>query len=139
MKDADCIHFLQWALSRLGFRWAVFRRVRGPVCKRLGGRMTEQGLKELSDYRALLEKHPEESGGGSTACAGSASRASTGTRGCGAGWRRSCCTSRSGKPWRAASPGCASGEEPYTLALMFALGETPRRRAPEILVTDADP
>jgi len=32
MKDADCIDFLEWALPRLGMRWAGFRRVRGQVC-----------------------------------------------------------------------------------------------------------
>jgi chemotaxis methyl-accepting protein methylase len=37
------------------------------------------------------------------------------------------------------SAGCASGEEPYTLALMFAFGETPKRCEPAILATDADP
>ena len=37
------------------------------------------------------------------------------------------------------SAGCASDEELYTLALMFALSETPQRCAPEILATDADP
>ncbi len=37
------------------------------------------------------------------------------------------------------SAGCASGEEPYTLALMFALGETPKSGESGILATDADP
>jgi len=37
------------------------------------------------------------------------------------------------------SAGCASGEEPYTLALMFALGDTPKNCVPDILATDADP
>ena len=54
VKDADCIHFLQWALPRLGLRWAGFRRVRGQVCKRLRRRLAALGLKDLSDYRALL-------------------------------------------------------------------------------------
>ena len=37
------------------------------------------------------------------------------------------------------SAGCASGEEPYTLALMCAFGEVPANIKPEILATDADP
>ena len=55
MKDADCIHFLQSALPQLGLRWAGFRRVRGQVCKRLRRRLAALSLKDLSDYRALLE------------------------------------------------------------------------------------
>jgi chemotaxis methyl-accepting protein methylase len=34
---------------------------------------------------------------------------------------------------------CASGEEPYTLALMFAFGAMPTHRTPEIVAFDADP
>jgi chemotaxis protein methyltransferase CheR len=37
------------------------------------------------------------------------------------------------------SAGCASGEGPYTLALMFALGDAPMHCEWEILATDADP
>ena len=44
MKDADCTRFLQWALPRLGLRWAGFRRVRSQVCKRLGRRIAEPGF-----------------------------------------------------------------------------------------------
>jgi len=145
VKDADCIHFLQWALPRLGFRWAGFRRVRGQVCKRLGRRMTELGLKELSDYRALLEKHSEEWRQLDGLCRISVSRF---YRDQGV-WRwlerelpheleRQALT-RGEFRLRIWSAGCASGEEPYTLALMFALGETPKRYEPAILATDADP
>jgi chemotaxis protein methyltransferase CheR len=45
---------------------------------------------------------------------------------------------RGGSRLRIWSAGCASGEEPYTLALLFAFGERPRDQAPEILATDAD-
>jgi chemotaxis protein methyltransferase CheR len=37
------------------------------------------------------------------------------------------------------SAGCASGEEPYSLALLFAFGEMQTDQGPEILATDADP
>ena len=145
VKDADCTEFLQWALPRLAMRWPGFRRVRGQVCKRLGRRMAELGLKESAEYRALLETDPEEwmrlDG-----YAGSASPASTGTRGCGGCWSaRSSPSGRAGTAARRAnrlriwSAGCASGEEPYTLALLFAFGETLSDCPPEILATDADP
>ena len=55
MKDTDCVHFLQWALPKFRLRWPGFRRVRGQVCKRLSRRLTALGLKDLSEYRALLE------------------------------------------------------------------------------------
>ena len=60
MKDADCTDFLQWALPRLRMRWGGFRRVRGQVCKRLARRIVDLGLKDLSEYRALLETHADE-------------------------------------------------------------------------------
>ena len=60
VKDAECIHFLQWSLPRLGLRWAGFRRVRGQVCKRLRRRLAVLGLRDLWDYRALLETDAAE-------------------------------------------------------------------------------
>ena len=145
MKDADCIHFLQWALPRLGLRWAGFRRVRGQVCKRLRRRLAALGLKDLSDYRALLEADAAEWRQLDGLCRVSVSRF---YRDQGV-WR---CLERDLLPQLAVqasargetrlriwSAGCASGEEPYTLALMFALGDTPKSGEPEILATDADP
>ena len=150
MKDADCIHFLQWALPRLGLRWAGFRRVRGQVCKRLRRRLAALGLRELSDYRALLAADTADTA--DTAewrqldglCRVSVSRF---YRDQGV-WR---CLERELLPRLAVqaaargetrlriwSAGCASGEEPYTLALMFAFGEIPKNCEPEILATDAD-
>ena len=54
MKDADCREFLDWALPRLGFRRAGFRRVRGQVRKRLARRLDELGLADLEAYRSRL-------------------------------------------------------------------------------------
>lgn len=145
MNDADCIHFLQWSLPRLGLRWAGFRRVRGQVCKRLRNRLAVLGLKELSDYRALLEADAVEWRQLDRLCRVSVSRF---YRDQGV-WR---CLERELLPQLAVqasvrgetrlriwSAGCASGEEPYTLALLFALGDMPKSREPEILATDADP
>jgi chemotaxis protein methyltransferase CheR len=144
VNDTDCTHFLQWALPRLGFRWAGFRRVRGQVCKRLGRHLAVLGLKDLSDYRALLEAESAEWRQLDGLCQISVSRF---CRDQGI-W---ICLEREllprlaeqlvarGEPrLRIWSAGCASGEEPYTLALMFALGDTPKSCEPEILATDAD-
>ncbi len=148
MKDADCIHFLQWALPRLGLRRAGYRRVRGQVCKRLRRRLAALGLKDLSDYRALLAVDAADAAEWrqfDRLCRVSVSRF---YRDQGV-WR---CLEREllpqlvaqaavrgGARLRIWSAGCASGEEPYTLALMFALGDTLKSGEPEILATDADP
>jgi chemotaxis protein methyltransferase CheR len=60
MKDEFCIGFLQWALPHLHMRWPGFRKVRGQVCKRLGRRLDELGLHDLKSYRMYLENNPLE-------------------------------------------------------------------------------
>jgi chemotaxis protein methyltransferase CheR len=60
MKDAECVAFLQWALPRLHLRWAGFRRVRKQVCKRVERRMKELGLPDPDSYRSYLEAHADE-------------------------------------------------------------------------------
>jgi chemotaxis protein methyltransferase CheR len=60
MKDKSCICFLQWALPHLHMRWPGFRKVRGQVCKRLGRRLDELGLHDLKSYRMHLENNPLE-------------------------------------------------------------------------------
>ena len=60
MKDDACICFLQWALPHLHMRWPGFRKVRGQVCKRLARRLAELGLADLNSYRIYLENHPLE-------------------------------------------------------------------------------
>jgi chemotaxis protein methyltransferase CheR len=57
--DAE-VEFLQWALPRLGLRWAGFRRVRGQVRRRVRRRVAALGLEDLDAYRAYLDAHPEE-------------------------------------------------------------------------------
>ena len=60
MKDKSCICFLQWALPHLHMRWPGFRKVRGQVCKRLGRRLDELNLHDLKSYRVHLENNPLE-------------------------------------------------------------------------------
>jgi chemotaxis protein methyltransferase CheR len=54
------VEFLQWALPRLGLRWAGVRRVRGQVRRRVRRRVAALGLEDLDAYRAYLEAHPKE-------------------------------------------------------------------------------
>ena len=145
MNDTECVGFLQWALPRLGMRWAGFRRVRGQVCKRLARRLSLVGLRSLADYRALLEADPAEWSQIDGLCRISISRF---YRDRGVWWDlqhrllpslAAQALARGETRLRIWSAGCASGEEPYTLALMFALGAVSPACEPEIIATDADP
>jgi chemotaxis protein methyltransferase CheR len=143
MTDADCVSFLQWALPRLGRRWAGYRKVRRQVCRRVQRRARQLGLDSLADYRRHLEHD-------------------------GAEWRQldaltnitisrfyrdravfaflqsdvlptlAATATESVRAW---SAGCASGEEAYTLAIIWQLAIAPGRpgRQLQILATDIDP
>jgi len=60
MKDAKCIQFLQRALPRLHMRWPGFRKVRRQVCKRINRRVSELRLNDIESYREYLQVHPDE-------------------------------------------------------------------------------
>lgn len=60
MKDTECFHFLQWALPQLNLRWAGFRKVRKQACKRIQRRILELGLSDSDAYQSYLNTHPEE-------------------------------------------------------------------------------
>jgi chemotaxis protein methyltransferase CheR len=60
VNDTDCTAFLQWALPQLGLRWPGFRKVRRQVCKRVKQRMRDLGLQDFAAYRARLEGDPSE-------------------------------------------------------------------------------
>jgi chemotaxis protein methyltransferase CheR len=60
MNDPECVQFLQWALPRLHMRWPGFRKVRKQVCKRLDHRLQELQLADVEAYRSYLLAHEEE-------------------------------------------------------------------------------
>ena len=60
MKDESCICFLQWALPHLHMHWPGFKKVRGQVCKRLSRRLDELKLGDLKSYRMYLQDNPLE-------------------------------------------------------------------------------
>jgi len=142
-----CVEFLQWALPRLGLRWAGFRRVRGQVCRRLRRRARALGLADLAAYRAHLATHPEEWAEVerlarvtiSRFCRDRAVFAALGDE---VLPRLAGAAQAEGRDrLRAWSAGCASGEEPYTLALVWRHVVAPRLPglALDILATDVDP
>lgn len=61
MQDTDCVRFLQWALPQLHMRWPGFRKVRKRVCKRLSQRLTELGFADLKAYQHHLSQQPNQS------------------------------------------------------------------------------
>lgn len=146
MTDQDCIQLLQWALPKLRMRWQGFRKVRGQVCKRVNTRIRELGLPDASAYRSHLEQYPEEWQVLDPLCTVTISRF----------YRDKAvfqflereviprlvrdATSRSEQALSCWSIGCASGEEPYTLAVLWDVAFKHLFPAVEIkiLATDAD-
>lgn len=146
MPDSACVHFLQWALPQLHLRWRGYRRVRRQVCKRLGRRLRVLGLPDLAAYRDYLAAHPAEWSILDNLCYISISRfyrdqavfdqltqvvwLALAKQALTRGQTTFCC-------W---SIGCASGEEPYTLSLIWHLALQPRfpTLSCHILATDAD-
>ena len=145
MNDIDCVDFLQWALPRLRMRWAGFRKVRGHVCKRLGRRLRELGIADTTAYRDYLGGHPEEWQLLDGYCRITISRFHRDRRvfqylgdSILPDISKSVAEADVIRCW---SAGCASGEEPFTLALMWHLphGNNHRNIDLEITATDAEP
>jgi chemotaxis protein methyltransferase CheR len=122
--DTDCTAFLEWALPQLELRWPGFRKVRRQVCKRLARRMRDLGLENFAAYRAKLAGDPMEWRVLDECCHITISRffrdkaifellrtrvlpdiAASAER-----------EARNAQVW---SAGCASGEEPYTIKILW--------------------
>lgn len=132
MKDADCAVFLQWALPQLGLRWQGFRKVRGQVCKRVARRVRELGLPDVHAYRRHLESQASEWQALAALCTIPISRF---YRDPGVFDRLGSAVlpalaqnalARGSECLECWSAGCASGEEPYTLAIQWRLLLGPR-------------
>ena len=146
MTDQECVQFLKWSLPRLRMRWNGFRKVRGQVCKRIDRRLHELGLADTAAYGSLLEQNRDEWEVLDSLCRVTISRfyrdrevfrlleQDVLARLCEAAM------AQGDRELRCWSIGCASGEEPYTLAILWDLGTG--RLFPSmkisILATDAD-
>jgi len=146
MTDAALVAFLAWAVERLGLRWEGLRNFRRTVRKRLVRRMAELGLGNLDEYRARIEVDASEEAVLEAMCRIPISRL----------YRdravfdllaseilpaRARAAEREGRrAVRIWSAGCASGEEPHTVAIVWHVVIAPQHPNVELelLATDAD-
>jgi chemotaxis protein methyltransferase CheR len=146
MNDAEGVQFLQWCLPRLGLRWSGYRKVRRQVYKRIAIRLQLLGLHSFDDYRSYLDAHPEEWHVLDSSCWISISRFYRDKsvfefleREVLPSLAREVVT-QGESILRCWSIGCAGGEEPYSLSLLWKLklqAQFPTVRL-VILATDID-
>jgi chemotaxis protein methyltransferase CheR len=145
MRDSEGVAFLQWCLPRLHLRWRGYRKVRRQVVKRIDRRLKELGLCGVAEYRSYLETHPDEWPTLDALCWISISRF----------YRDKAvfqflqqdvlpqltqmAVARGESAMRCWSIGCAAGEEPYTLAILWKLGLALRMPELWIFAIDVDP
>jgi chemotaxis protein methyltransferase CheR len=144
VRDSDCTAFLQEILPRLQLRWEGFRKVRRQVCRRLARRLEALGLDSLDAYRVRLEADPAEWTVLDGLCRITISRF----------WRdrgvfealgarllpelAALARRRGDAELRAWSVGCASGEEPWSVAILWHLAIGPRWPELTLRVTATD-
>ncbi len=143
---ADSVTFLEWALPRLRRRWKGYKNVRGQVEKRIRRRIAALGLSGFSAYRARLEADPDEWLVLDSLCFVTISRFYRDHR----VWETlrdrvlptlaDAAVARDETRLRCWSVGCASGEEPYTLSILWAhaLADRYSNLCLEIVATDVD-
>ncbi len=144
MNDSECVEFLQWALPTLRLRWPGFRKVRRQVCRRIERRVRALALPTVLAYRDYLQSHPEEWDLLDECCWITITRFYRDRR----VFERletdvlpalaRLVSDRDERTLRCWSIGCAGGEEPYTLAIIWSLGCQARfpRIETRILATD---
>ena len=146
VRDIECTAFLRWALPRLGRSWPGYRKVRRLVCKRLARRLRSLGLTDLEGYRRHLDARAEEWVNLDSLCGIPISRFYR-DRGVFDALGEivlpalaAAATAQSRTTLDCWSAGCASGEEPYTLAIVWALRLQPRfpQFDARIVATDVD-
>ena len=146
VSDTACVAFLQWAAPQIDLRWPGLRKVRRQVCRRLKARMRELGLNGFVAYRGRLEADPAEWRILDASCRITISRFFR-DRGVFEAVRRQVLPEiaararREGRGARAWSAGCASGEEPYTLKILWDLEIAPAVPGARLtlVASDVDP
>ncbi len=147
MTDWSCTEFLQWSLPKLRLRWEGFRKVRSQVCKRLNRRIQGLGLSGFDSYRQFLSLTPGEWQVLDSLCRITISRFYRDRKVFDALRDRVLphiakkIMEGGGNELRCWSAGCSSGEEPYTLQIIWRVCVTPLlfRKIPlRIVATDMD-
>jgi chemotaxis protein methyltransferase CheR len=132
--------FLRTALPALGLRWRRFRS--GTIRRRIGGRLQELGFSSLAGYRSHLLAHPEEQRFLTDQLTVTISRF----------WRNRFVFDSLARMWlpallarlepreslRVWSAGCACGEEPYSLLLLWEEYFAASGHALRLVATDAN-
>ena len=147
MSDDPCVRFLQDCLPRTGLQWRGYRKVRGLVCKRVRRRLRELSLADYGEYRTYLDATPSEWDTFAKMCRIPISRFYRDKAVFAAlvGRLLPLLAEDARKAGRAHvsvwSAGCASGEEPYSVSILWALEVAPN--FPDLLLrvlaTDAEP
>ncbi len=146
MRNADCVALLKWALPRLGLRWEGFRGLHGQVCKRVARRARSLGLRTFTEYRFWLDAHPTEWPVLDQMCRVTISRfyRDRGVFECLEHEVLPALAERAFSEGRAVvsawCAGCASGEEPWSLGLVWRFGVAHRfpQLAFQVRATDSD-
>jgi len=147
VKDADCVRFLQWFLPQNHMRWPGFRKVRSQVCKRIAKRLEQLQIHNVEAYQGYLLQQPQEWFNLDKLCRVSISRfyrdklvftqlAQQVLPELAA--RAQATEDKTVRVW---SIGCGSGEEPYTLVILWQhlLAQNFPAIQLHVLATEVDP
>jgi chemotaxis protein methyltransferase CheR len=143
MTNRECVEFLQWALPTMRMRWPGFRKVRAQVCKRISRRIGTLGLPDVAGYQHHLEANPDEWRTLASLCRVTISRfyRDRGVFDTVAKVVLPRLAGRADRDVQCWSVGCASGEEAYTVQILWKL----RAASPmagkvlHVVGTDSDP
>ncbi len=146
MKDSEGVQFLQWCLPRLRLRWPGFRKVRRQVSRRIDRRMNELGITTVSAFQSYLTTHSAEWSKLEKLCWISISRFYRDKKVFESLERlvlpdlAQLANENQEHSIRCWSIGCAAGEEPYTLAILWnlVLSSQYPNLGLKILATDVD-
>jgi chemotaxis protein methyltransferase CheR len=141
VNDREGVALLQWAAPRLGLRWRGFKNVRRQVVRRIATRMKDLGIADVESYRERLERDPEELAVFGRLSFVTISRFYRDHRVYDALRDRILPElAARGEGARAWSVGCASGEEPYGVMLVWRFCVAPRFPGSDlaIIATDFD-
>jgi chemotaxis protein methyltransferase CheR len=144
VADQACIAFLKSYLPELQLRWTGYRKVRRLVGKRLNRRLGELGLADLDAYGALLRRDAGERARFEAMCRIPISRFYRDRRVFDVICQQvlpqavDAAIARGDSALRCWSAGCASGEEPYTLSLLWRLGAEADRPSLDVAIVATD-